>query len=782
MPVHLDAPVAGVPFDPADFRIRGWLWLEERQSEITAVEGLAGDLLLGEAPVASFHERPDVNTRYRLPAGTLTGFAFSARHPTAQPDEPFELTLRARRHDGSFTTPLFTRLLTMPAPERHPLAMLRSRLPARALGLEIGAHTKPVAGLSPYYTDAVANFVGTAGRVDFLADARTLPLADDTLDYLCSSHVLEHLPDPLAALHEWHRVLRPGGLLYLVVPDKRLSFDAPRPLTPPEHLVRDFIEGTGIGDTLTHVDEFVFQTDWSVLRPDIAATAVAQFQATERDRYRRTLEQGLPIDIHYHTFTPDSLYAVLHAAGFLGGHAPRLTLLSHAEHYPPERPDGIALLLEKTGPRRRPSPNPATYTLRSSQPTTPPLPLVCPLSLQPLRPAADGATGATLLCQETDSRYAVVNRLPDLLPPTAARPLRAWCDRDWRVRSLPEISGPIPSPIDLLMLSYLDEPAPNSPVDPLCFVTRGWLWLGPDQPAIAAIEAWIGDVLVGATTALYERLDVTRAHCLTPGSRTGFDIAAHHPAAAPNSPLKIEIRARLANGSRTPPLSHATATTLPRDYRTNHFGILLDRQTTALQRHDNIFAVGPSQHEGSGELATLLRRYLGPPPRKLIDVGCGFGSYGRGLLADGYDWLGVEVNASDCAELARLSLPHRQVDGHTLPFPDTAFDAALCLEVLEHIEDPHAVLREVHRVAPRQLIVSVPNCELLGYLWDHLATPWHMLEATHTNFFTRWSLGALLREFYPHVELRFHTPYPLRTLEGTPLHYNLLAVATAPNS
>jgi SAM-dependent methyltransferase len=142
--------------------------------------------------------------------------------------------------------------------------------------------------------------------------------------------------------------------------------------------------------------------------------------------------------------------------------------------------------------------------------------------------------------------------------------------------------------------------------------------------------------------------------------------------------------------------------------------------------------------------------------------------------------MGAEVNVADCAELARLGLPHRHVDGRTLPFADAAFDAALCLEVLEHIGEPRPFLTEIRRVAPRQLIVSVPNCELLGYLWDHLATPWHMLEATHTNFFTRWSLGALLREFYPNVEVRFHTPYPLRTIEGTPLHYNLLAVASAP--
>ncbi|MEO5959041.1 MAG: hypothetical protein ABIZ49_05000 [Opitutaceae bacterium] len=62
----------------------------------------------------------------------------------------------------------------------------------------------------------------------------------------------------------------------------------------------------------------------------------------------------------------------------------------------------------------------------------------------------------------------------------------------------------------------------------------------------------------------------------------------------------------------------------------------------------------------------------------------------------------------------------------------------------------------------------------------HLVVPWHILEADHKNFFTRWSLVALLREFFPHVEVLAHTRHPLATAEGAPVFYNLFAIASAP--
>lgn len=54
-------------------------------------------------------------------------------------------------------------------------------------------------------------------------DAQTLDsLADDTLDFLTSSHCLEHMRDPAVALRNWVRVVKPGGHLVITLPNEDL--------------------------------------------------------------------------------------------------------------------------------------------------------------------------------------------------------------------------------------------------------------------------------------------------------------------------------------------------------------------------------------------------------------------------------------------------------------------------------------------------------------------------------------------------------------------------------
>ncbi|MDH5675892.1 MAG: class I SAM-dependent methyltransferase [Myxococcales bacterium] len=106
-----------------------------------------------------------------------------------------------------------------------------------------------------------------------------------------------------------------------------------------------------------------------------------------------------------------------------------------------------------------------------------------------------------------------------------------------------------------------------------------------------------------------------------------------------------------------------------------------------------------------GERVTALQ------PQSVVDVGCGEG-YGLEYL-DGR--LPAMVRACDLSgravELARARHPGRTIevaDIVDLPYEDDSADLVICLEVLEHLEDPARGLAELARVARRDVLVSVP--------------------------------------------------------------------------
>ena len=53
---------------------------------------------------------------------------------------------------------------------------------------------------------------------DFLCNLEHIPKGNDTYDAILNTQVLEHVPDPLAVLKEFHRVLKPRGKLFLTAP------------------------------------------------------------------------------------------------------------------------------------------------------------------------------------------------------------------------------------------------------------------------------------------------------------------------------------------------------------------------------------------------------------------------------------------------------------------------------------------------------------------------------------------------------------------------------------
>jgi SAM-dependent methyltransferase len=97
------------------------------------------------------------------------------------------------------------------------------------------------------------------------------------------------------------------------------------------------------------------------------------------------------------------------------------------------------------------------------------------------------------------------------------------------------------------------------------------------------------------------------------------------------------------------------------------------------------------------------------PKGRVLDAGVGKGELAMKLVALGYD-----VDACDCMqELGwRLGdrIAYRQCDMNTgLPYEDASFDYVACLEVIEHVENPFALCRELKRILRGGLFISTPN-------------------------------------------------------------------------
>jgi SAM-dependent methyltransferase len=88
-------------------------------------------------------------------------------------------------------------------------------------------------------------------------------IADQSYDFVLSSHNLEHFANPVKALHEWKRVTRPGGGLILVLPNHLRTFDHRRSPTTVDHMFEDFRRGTA-EDDLFHLPEIMEKHDFSI--------------------------------------------------------------------------------------------------------------------------------------------------------------------------------------------------------------------------------------------------------------------------------------------------------------------------------------------------------------------------------------------------------------------------------------------------------------------------------------------------------------------------------------
>lgn len=79
-------------------------------------------------------------------------------------------------------------------------------------GVDVGAGAWPLPGARP---------------IDVSAEFSALHLPEGPFDFVFSSHCLEHLPDPVAALEHWRDRLKPGGVLFLYLPHPDMTYWRP---------------------------------------------------------------------------------------------------------------------------------------------------------------------------------------------------------------------------------------------------------------------------------------------------------------------------------------------------------------------------------------------------------------------------------------------------------------------------------------------------------------------------------------------------------------------------
>lgn len=158
------------------------------------------------------------------------------------------------------------------------------------------------------------------------------------------------------------------------------------------------------------------------------------------------------------------------------------------------------------------------------------------------------------------------------------------------------------------------------------------------------------------------------------------------------------------------------------------------------------------------DLATIRSLTRSAP---VLDVGCGNGGFVTACLRQGIDAVGVEAFDASARVAARGGIAIVRAAGEHLPVPTGAFDVIRLKEVLEHVQEPLAMAREMRRALRTG-----------GTFVSYVPTQWSQLypfpanfydDYTHVRAFSKVGLQRLLEDAgFNNIVIEGYTP-PLRS-------------------
>jgi predicted SAM-dependent methyltransferase len=221
-------------------------------------------------------------------------------------------------------------------------------------GLEVGPSYNPVAPKSEGWNVEIVDHLDADGLrrkytawsidtskiedVDHIIKDRSLAETvgkRDHFDFVIASHVIEHTPDLISFLQDCQTLLKPDGILSLVVPDKRYCFDVFKPMTSTGMVFQAYLEKRKQHSPGTVFDFYAYhvmlgeQLLWFT-RATEELRLIHDVQQSA-DLTRRYIESGEFIDVHSWHFTPTSFLLLLQDLSEM-----KLINLGVASSYPTE--------------------------------------------------------------------------------------------------------------------------------------------------------------------------------------------------------------------------------------------------------------------------------------------------------------------------------------------------------------------------------------------------------------------------------------------------------------
>ncbi len=157
-------------------------------------------------------------------------------------------------------------------------------------------------------------------KPDYVLGDKTLQQVTNgnKFDYILASHVIEHIPDITRWLNDIASVLKPNGILSLIIPDGRFTFDIERNISRPADIIGAYLD-KHVRATSSSMYDYSMEARDNINASEVWKNpfrdyAKKPFHFTRDEAYKRTLTNSggkTYVDAHCFVFTPYSFVEVM---------------------------------------------------------------------------------------------------------------------------------------------------------------------------------------------------------------------------------------------------------------------------------------------------------------------------------------------------------------------------------------------------------------------------------------------------------------------------------------